>query len=231
MLLQMSVTRVLLDGTMMSRARAAATDSTVSLRTTGLSYPRYRDFSHATTVTAPCEVEDFCYIEATRIDTYLNTPTVWSALSPPKQIDKYNISSDAISKSFETSSDLETSTDDQVAYLLENHVHFLAYQGNLDLACNTAGNLRWANSLVWKGQPEFASKALRPWKHGNKVVGTMKEVWIQASDDADIESRFAIVTVDDAGHFVSGFYIYKWWNDADFSPHSFPKIAPMWLLI
>lgn len=152
-----------------------------------------------------------CYIEAARIERYLNTPTVWNALSVPKRIDKFNVTSDAVFRSFERSSDLETSTSDQVAFLLQNHVHYLAYQGNLDLACNTAGNLRWANSLVWKGQPEFASKPLQPWKSVDaatgraEIVGTMKEVRVRVSDTAETESRFAIVTVDNAGHFVSYF--------------------------
>lgn len=102
-----------------------------------------------------------------------------------------------------------TSTDDQIRYLLENQVHYLAYQGNLDLACNTAGNIRWSNSLVWKGQAEFLSKSLQPWKSvvsatGKiETVGTMKEVWVRTSDTAETASRFAIVTVNDAGHFVS----------------------------
>lgn len=96
-----------------------------------------------------------------------------------------------------------------MAYLLQNQVHYLAYQGNLDLACNTAGNIRWANSLAWSGQPEFASKSLQPWKSvvaatgKDEIVGTMKEVRVRASNTAEIESRFAIVTVNDAGHFVS----------------------------
>lgn len=150
-----------------------------------------------------------CYVEAVRVEEYLNTPNIWNALSVPKQIDKFNISSDAIARSFERTSDLETSVSDQVAFLLQNQVHFLAYQGNSDLACNTAGNLRWANSLAWKGQPEFTSKSLRPWKSTvavtgqNEIVGTMKEVRVRTSDIAEIESRFAIVTVDHAGHMVS----------------------------
>lgn len=104
---------------------------------------------------------------------------------------------------------MATSSSDQVAYLLQNQVHYLAYQGNLDLACNTAGNLRWANSLVWNGQPEFSSKSLQPWKSviassgKNETVGMMKEVRVRTSNTAEIESRFAIVTVNDAGHFVS----------------------------
>lgn len=159
-------------------------------------------------VTHPCEFDNICYIEASWIQEYLNTPKIWDALSPPKQIKQYNITSERISNSFQKTADLETSTDDQVTYLLQNQVHYLAYQGNLDLACNTAGNLRWANSLVWKGQAEFASKSLKPWKSvvaatgKEEVVGTMKEVLVRTSDDAEIESRFAIVTVDNAGHFV-----------------------------
>ncbi|KAJ5535891.1 hypothetical protein N7513_009077 [Penicillium frequentans] len=159
-------------------------------------------------ITHPCEYDNICYIEAAWIQEYLNTPKIWDALSPPKQIKLYNITSDRISNSFQKTADLETSTDDQVTYLLQNQVHYLAYQGNLDLACNTAGNLRWANSLVWKGQAEFASKSLKPWKSvvaatgKEEVVGTMKEVRVRTRDDAEIESRFAIVTVDNAGHFL-----------------------------
>lgn len=37
----------------------------------------------------------------------------------------------------------------------------------------------------------------------NETVGTMKEVRVRTSETAEIESRFAIVTVNDAGHFVS----------------------------
>jgi cathepsin A (carboxypeptidase C) len=110
---------------------------------------------------------------------------------------------------------LETSTDDEVIYLLQNGVHYLAYQGRLDLACNTAGNLRWANSLIWKGQPEFSAKPLQPWKSvvsatgKSETVGTMKEVWVRTSDTSETDVRFAIVTVDGAGHMVCDAYV---WN-------------------
>ncbi|KAJ5212072.1 carboxypeptidase Y [Penicillium cinerascens] len=180
-------------------------------------------------ITAPCELDDFCYIEAAHVGKYLNTRAVWDALSPPKQVGHFNISSDAISRSFEQTSDEETSTSNQVAYLLQNQVHYLAYQGNLDLACNTAGNLRWANSLAWSGQPEFASKSLQPWKSvvaatgKDEIVGTMKEVRVRASNTAEIESRFAIVTVNDAGHFlpqdrpdVAFDIMTRWISGADF---------------
>lgn len=99
-----------------------------------------------------------------------------------------------------------TSSSDHIIFLLAHGVHFLAYQGNLDLACNTAGNLRWANSVAWKGQAEFTSKRLLPWTSNiagrNKTVGTAKEVRVQLDGLAEA-SRFAFVTVDGAGHLVS----------------------------
>ncbi|KAJ5765025.1 carboxypeptidase Y [Penicillium odoratum] len=158
-------------------------------------------------ITHTCEYDNLCYIQAARIEEYLNSATIWNALSPPKHIKQYNLTSGAISDAFQKTSDGGLSTQDQVAYLLQNQVHYLAYQGNLDLACNTAGNLRWANNLVWKGQAEFSSKSLKPWKSvlasgKEEIVGTMKEVYVRTSNTAEIESRFAIVTVDNAGHFL-----------------------------
>ena len=161
------------------------------------------------TVTAPCAIDGVCYIEAARIERYLNTPAVWAALSPPKEIKEYKVTSENVPRAFDRTSDEMTPASEQIAYLLANQVHFLAYQGNLDLACNTAGNLRWAHSLPWRGQVEFTSKPLQSWswvdvisgKSG--VAGTTKEVRVKVSESTDKESRFALVTVDGAGHFVS----------------------------
>ena len=120
---------------------------------------------------------------------------------------------ESVSLAFDRSSDGMTPSSEQVAFLLENQVHYLAYQGNLDLACNTAGNLRWANSLAWKGQAEFTAKALKPWSSVDvvtgerKVVGSTKEVNIQVNDEVGIASRFALVTVDGAGHVVSNLHL------------------------
>ncbi|KAJ5096593.1 carboxypeptidase Y [Penicillium angulare] len=159
-------------------------------------------------ITHTCEYDDLCYIQGAWIDQYLNSKKVWDALSPPDHIKRFNLTSFAISEAFEKTSDEQTSTDYQVRYLLENQVSYLAYQGNLDLACNTAGNFRWSNSLVWKGQAEFSSKYLQPWKSivsatgKNETVGTMKEVRVRTSESTEAESRFALVTVNDAGHFL-----------------------------
>jgi cathepsin A (carboxypeptidase C) len=186
--------------------RAAATGSIVSQTLPS----NARELAFLTIlVTAPCDIDDVCYIQAAHIEEYLNSPAVWDALSPPKQIKNYTITSDSVARSFATTSDEMTSTSKLVAFLLANQVHYLAYQGNLDLACNTAGNLRWADSLSWKGQVEFTSKRLQPWTSivsatgKNETVGSMKEVRVRVSGHADTASRFAIVTVNDAGHFVS----------------------------
>jgi cathepsin A (carboxypeptidase C) len=114
--------------------------------------------------------------------------------------------SEAIVKAFGTTPEAMTSSSKHVLFLLANGVHFLAYQGNLDLACNTAGTLRWAESFSWKGQTEFASRSLMPWVSSitgeDKTAGRTKEVRVQF--DGQVEaSRFAFVTVDGAGHLVS----------------------------
>ncbi|GME31065.1 alpha/beta-hydrolase [Neofusicoccum parvum] len=159
-------------------------------------------------ITAPCEIDDMCYIQAARIEQYLNTPAVWGSLSPPKQIKKFKVYSESVNRAFAQGSDEMTPSSELVAFLLANQVHFLVYQGNLDLACNTAGNLRWAHALPWKGQAEFTSKHLQPWKSliassgRNETVGTTKEVQIFVSDNAATASRFAFVTVDGAGHML-----------------------------
>ncbi|KAL3451209.1 alpha/beta-hydrolase [Aspergillus insuetus] len=160
-------------------------------------------------ITAPCEIDEMCYIQAALIEQYLNTPAVWDALQPPRQIKEYKFVSQPVIDAFEKTSDGMTSTSDLVAFLLENNVHFLAYQGNLDLACNTAGNLRWAHSLAWKGQTEFTSRSLEPWTLGavgslnkTEIVGKAKEVRIQVSNRDQDPVRFAFVTVDRAGHLL-----------------------------
>ncbi|KAL2794381.1 alpha/beta-hydrolase [Aspergillus keveii] len=160
-------------------------------------------------ITAPCEIDEMCYIEAALIEQYLNTPAVWDALQPPKQIKEYKFVSQPVIDAFEKTADGMTSTSDLVAFLLENGVHFLAYQGNLDLACNTAGNLHWANSLAWKGQTEFTARSLEPWTSGaadslneTEIVGKAKEVRIPVGDQDQNPVRFAFVTVDRAGHLL-----------------------------
>ncbi|KAA8646896.1 putative carboxypeptidase Y [Aspergillus tanneri] len=156
-------------------------------------------------ITAPCEVDEVCYAQAARVEQYLNSPAVWDALLPPKQIKEFQLEAASVVRAFDSTSDGMTSTSELVAFLLANQVHFLAYQGNLDLACNTAGTLRWAHSLSWKGQVEFNSKAMRAWTSvvagKAESVGTAKEVKVHVGD-ADTASRFAIVTVDGAGHLL-----------------------------
>lgn len=160
-----------------------------------------------TTVTAPCEIDEMCYIEAALIERYLNSPSVWEALSPPQQVTEYKFVATSVIDAFAQSADGMVSSSKQIAFLLANNVDFLAYQGNLDLACNTAGNLRWANSLSWKGQTEFTAKPLLPWVSINsgsqEPVGLAKEIQVSVGEGTDETSRFAFVTVDNAGHLVS----------------------------
>jgi cathepsin A (carboxypeptidase C) len=157
-------------------------------------------------VTAPCDVDELCYQKSAYIKNYLNSPAVWEAISPPEQVKEYNLESDNVIAAFKTTPEGMTLSSHGVLFLLANGVHFLAYQGNLDLACNTAGTLRWAHSLAWKGQAEFASKELTSWVSNiagqNETVGKTKEVRVQLDGQTEA-SRFAFVTVNGAGHLVS----------------------------
>jgi cathepsin A (carboxypeptidase C) len=150
-------------------------------------------------ITVPCEDEITCYKNTVFIEKYLNLPEVFSALGVPPAIKKYRMISEKISRSFGTTNDAGISTQPQVLYLLENGIDVMFYQGNFDLACNTAGNLRWANSMAWKGQPEFSSKPMAPWHLDDEKAGSFKEVRIQMLEDGK-KSRFTFFTVDGAGH-------------------------------
>jgi cathepsin A (carboxypeptidase C) len=153
-------------------------------------------------ITKPCEIAQLCYVELGLIEQYLNEGKVWKALGIPEAIDHYNLTSDAVGLAFAATNDFPISMEPQVLYLLNSGIDILIYQGNLDLASNTAGNLRWTNSVSWKGQAEYVSKSLQSWTSGGKKAGKFKEVRTQVQENQK-DTRFTLVTVDDAGHMVS----------------------------
>lgn len=157
-------------------------------------------------VTAPCEIDEFCYPETNLIEEYMNTKLVWNALEPPSAVKNYTIFSPAVAWAFGLAGDEGLTTQPQVQYLLHKGIDVLFYQGNLDLACNTAGNVRWTNSMPWKGQTAFAAKPLKPWKamrDGEELdVGTFKEVYVQTDPNNAKTTRFSLVTIDKSGHMV-----------------------------
>jgi cathepsin A (carboxypeptidase C) len=152
-------------------------------------------------ITDPCETgDDMCYPEVVRIGEYLNLPWVYEALHVPKQVGNYSFYSYEIELAFAMTNDIGISTQPQVLYLLENGIDVLFYQGNLDLACNTAGNLQWANSMPWKGQPAFMAQSKKMWKDEEQEVGWYKEVKTVTASGRD--TTFALSTVNGAGHLV-----------------------------
>jgi cathepsin A (carboxypeptidase C) len=152
-------------------------------------------------ITHPCVTDDdMCYKEISNIDVYLNLPWVFEALGVPKAVGNYSVVSMDIEHAFDLTADGAISTQPQVLYLLDSGIDVLFYQGNLDLACNTAGNLQWANSMAWKGQPAFVAQSKRPWKIGSKEVGWFKEVKTETASGRD--TTFAMGTINGAGHLV-----------------------------
>lgn len=159
-------------------------------------------------ITAPCYMDDFCYRTTENVQSYLNLPHVQDALRIEEHMPafrNYTVDSEAVAIAFYLTSDSGISMEPQVRYILESEVDILIYQGNLDLACNTAGNLKWADSMSWKGQAEFASKKLIGWgeRKGSKgkIAGTMKEVKVMMGE-GERRTRFAFVTIDGSGHMV-----------------------------
>ncbi|EWZ33243.1 hypothetical protein FOCG_15578 [Fusarium oxysporum f. sp. radicis-lycopersici 26381] len=153
-------------------------------------------------ITAPCEShDDMCYKEAALIEKYLNSPKVFDALGVPSAVTNYSIASEDVAIAFTLGYDQEISTQSQILYLLNHDIDVLMYQGNLDLACNTAGNLRWSNSMPWKGQPEYVAQRPKSWGVGGDEFGWYKEVKIKMGDD-DKKTTFSFATVDGAGHMV-----------------------------
>ena len=157
-------------------------------------------------ITASCEMDNFCYHESALIGRYLNLNTTFAALGVPPSIKEFELYSQAVSEAFDLTSDFEMSLMPQVQYLLANQVDVLIYQGNLDLAGNTAAAKRWSARMPWKGQPAFISQDLKPWKSvvngEEKVVGSFKEVWIRMIEGDEKRTRFSLVTINGAGHFV-----------------------------
>lgn len=118
----------------------------------------------------------------------------------------FTIASNAVGIAFQQTNDLAITMKPEIQYLLASQIDVLIYQGNLDLACNTAGAKRWTADMPWKGQAAFTSQDLKPWKsvvNGEvKEVGMFKEVNIKMVDGDETKTRFALVTIDGSGHMV-----------------------------
>ena len=157
-------------------------------------------------ITIPCDIDDFCYINTALIEEYLNLPSSFNALGVPSSVENYTVGGDDVAHAFELTNDLAISLIPEVQYLLASQIDILIYQGNLDLACNTAGAKRWTGSMAWKGQAEFVSKELKPWKSvvggKEKTVGMFKEVNIRMVEGDEKTTRFTLLTIDGSGHMV-----------------------------
>lgn len=158
-------------------------------------------------VTRICEVDHLCFSQTLEIQKYINKPGTWAALGVPEAVRNFSIESTEVASAFETTTDLYSNVMNDIKYTLEHGVDVLIYNGNLDLACNTAGNLRWAEALRWNGQAPFTSEKLKPWYsnvRGSRVkAGSFKEVFASIPNGVSGKQRFAFVTVDKSGHMVS----------------------------
>ncbi|OHW93643.1 serine carboxypeptidase [Colletotrichum incanum] len=180
-------------------------------------------------ITRPCETENICYGAGEGIETYINSDRIRAALEIPKEVGKnFSLISVDVNRAFELAGDTFLSTEAQVKYILESGIDVLIYNGDFDLACNTAGNIRWTNKLSWAGQVEFNAKELEPWfavKGGESVrAGKWKQVTKPAKGGR--ETKFAFVTVEGSGHMVPldqpevGLQMVRNWLFGDFGKAS-----------
>jgi len=186
-----------------SLVKGVVIDSTVSPP----SLRRIQFLSECHLVTAPCDIDNFCYANTELLQDYLNLESSFAALSIPKEVKEFTAGSEAVEAAFFLTNDFGISVIPQIQYLLTSQIDILIYQGNLDLACNTAGAKRWTANMAWKGQAEFTSLDLKPWKSmkdGKEVkAGMFKEVNVKMVDGDEKKTRFALVTIDGSGHMVS----------------------------
>lgn len=68
----------------------------------------------------------------------------------------------------------------------------LVYAGNMDFICNTLGNQRWVDGMVWEGQLDFTSQAAQDWVlDSGAVAGQFRSA-----------KGLTFLNVNDAGHMV-----------------------------
>ncbi|KAF2204046.1 alpha/beta-hydrolase [Delitschia confertaspora ATCC 74209] len=151
-------------------------------------------------ITAKCLGDDIlCYPEGPLIEKYLNDPSIRTALGVPKEAGNFSVISLDIATAFLSTNDEGISTRPQVLYLLEHGVDVLMYQGNLDLACNTAGNYRWASNMAWKGQMDFVAQSKKRWFSDDEERGWFKGVTVDMDEK---NTTFMFYTLNKAGHMV-----------------------------
>lgn len=78
-------------------------------------------------VTAPCDIDEFCYANTALIQDYLNMKHVWKALGVPSQVQKFVVGSEAVAEAFSRTADLAISMEPQVLYLLNSGIDVLFY--------------------------------------------------------------------------------------------------------
>lgn len=88
--------------------------------------------------------------------------------------------------------------------------------------------------MAWKGQAEFVSQDLKPWKSTvggeEKVVGKWKEAKVKMVNGDEKTTRFTLVTIDGSGHMVRlsiRSFLYRIWLMADGwqVPQDQPEVA------
>ncbi|KAJ3411561.1 hypothetical protein HDV05_002030 [Chytridiales sp. JEL 0842] len=132
-----------------------------------------------------------CYPILKDAEVFLNNPDVQKVLGVNRP---FKTCSDTVSRRFVMTADGAKSYDGDVAYLLEEGVKVLVYNGDADYACHWMGNVAWLNKMEWSGAEGFRNAKLLPW--------SLSEEDGNASGEFRTFGNLTWLRIYEAGHMV-----------------------------
>ncbi|KAK2728892.1 carboxypeptidase y [Colletotrichum kahawae] len=137
-----------------------------------------------------CPDGGLCYKEADWIAEYLNSSFVKNQLGVAANT-SFDIIDFELGQYFEESGDMSLDTVAWAGDLLDQGYKVLAYAGNKDWFCNSAGEKNLVHNIRWRHQPAFQAREYQPYRQNGRSIGTFKQ-----------ERGLSLVEMFDAGHMV-----------------------------
>lgn len=132
---------------------------------------------------------DFGNYDFSDADTFMNYKSTCTRYNvDPSVCGTYTDESNAVYEALTT--DFMQSVAPKVAYLLENNLPVMLYNGQDDIICNSPNQQNWVGNLNWTHQTDFYNTEFNVWVYENQTMaGLMKQ-----------NSGLTFVVVNKAGH-------------------------------
>lgn len=144
----------------------------------------------------PCE-GNLCYKENDAIKNYLDLPEIRELLGVEIP-GNFSPCSDVVGRNFNSHLDKwAVHTQDYVANLLDRGVRILIYAGTYDWQCNWIANKLWVDKLAWSQSDIYQQESWREWTVNGKAAGEVKQT-----------NLLTFVTIREAGHMISAFFLH-----------------------